>query len=148
MSPKIYTRVEQIFLYKTGLSLKSDVAVPFLKGKNIAKKLFFLFRVGAGLVLVCSTSPMASLLRSVGGLSKYFYQGLWLANQNADVIGQSINKRGVSWDFPHHVTVSSSFSARLLYGFPYRFQRAWTVLWSSIVKTIYNVCLHGCISPS
>ena len=29
---------------------------------------------------------------------------------------------------PYHVTVSSSFSARFLYGFPYRYQRAWTVL--------------------
>ena len=34
-------------------------------------------------------------------------------------------------EFPHHVTVSSSFSTRFLYGFPYRFQRAWTVLWST-----------------
>ena len=29
---------------------------------------------------VCSTSLMVSLIRSVGGLSKYFYQGLWLAD--------------------------------------------------------------------
>ena len=66
----------------------------------------------------------------VGGLSKYFGQGLWLADLNADVVGQSTNKHGVAKDFPHHVTVSSSFSARFLYGFPYRFQRAWTVLCS------------------
>ena len=46
--------------------------------------------------LVCSTSLMASLIRSVGGLSKYFYQGLWLADLNADVVGQSINRRGVA----------------------------------------------------
>ena len=44
--------------------------------------------------LVCSTSLMASLIRSVGGLSKCFYQGLWLALLSADVIGQSINRRG------------------------------------------------------
>ena len=46
--------------------------------------------------LVCSTSLMASLIRSVGGLSKCFYQGLWLAVLSADVIGQSINRRGVA----------------------------------------------------
>ena len=45
--------------------------------------------------LVCSTSLMALLIRSVGGLSKCFYQGLWLADLNADVIGQSINRCGV-----------------------------------------------------
>ena len=81
--------------------------------------------------LVCSTSPIASLIRSVGGLSKCFYQGLWLADLNAVVIGQSINRRGVAEEFPDHVTVSSSFSARFLYGFPYRFQREWTVPWST-----------------
>ena len=43
----------------------------------------------------------------------------------ADVVGESINRRG-----GYHVTVSSPFSARFLYGFPYRFQRAWTVLYS------------------
>ena len=37
--------------------------------------------------IVCSTSLMASLIRSVGGFSKYFYQGLWLADLNADVVG-------------------------------------------------------------
>ena len=46
--------------------------------------------------VVCSRSAMASLIRSVGGLSKYFYQGLWLADLNADVVGQSINRRGVA----------------------------------------------------
>ena len=45
-------------------------------------------------LLVCSTSLMASLIRSVGGLSKHFYQDLWLAELNADVIGQFINGRG------------------------------------------------------
>ena len=80
--------------------------------------------------VVCSTSLMASLIRSVGGLSKCFYQGLWLAVLSADVIGQSINKRGVAWEFPYYRMVSSSVSARFLYGFPYRFQRAWTVLCS------------------
>ena len=39
---------------------------------------------------------MASLIRSVGGLLKYFYQALWLVDLNADVIGQSINRRGVA----------------------------------------------------
>ena len=47
-------------------------------------------------MLVCSTSLMASLIRSVGGLSKYFCQGFWLADLNANVIGQSINRRGVA----------------------------------------------------
>ena len=47
-------------------------------------------------LIVCSTSLMASLIRSVGGLSKYFYQGLWLADLNADVVDQSINRRGVA----------------------------------------------------
>ena len=73
---------------------------------------------------------MASLIRSVGGLSKCFYQSLSLVDLNADVIGQSINKRGVAWEIPCRVTDSSSFPTRFLYGFPYRFQRAWTVLWS------------------
>ena len=36
-SPKICLHVEQIFLYKAGLLLNIDVAVPFLKSKNIAK---------------------------------------------------------------------------------------------------------------
>ena len=36
-SPKICTHVEQIFLYKVGLLLNIDVAVPFLESKNIAK---------------------------------------------------------------------------------------------------------------
>ena len=48
--------------------------------------------------VVCSTSLMASLIRSVGGLSKYFYLGLWLDYLNADVIGQSINRCGVAYD--------------------------------------------------
>ena len=47
-------------------------------------------------ILVCSTSLMASFIRSVGGLSKCFYQGLWLVNLKAEVIGQSINRRGVA----------------------------------------------------
>ena len=46
--------------------------------------------------LVCSASLMASLIRSVGGFTKYFYQGLRLADLNADVIGQSINIHGVA----------------------------------------------------
>ena len=45
---------------------------------------------------VCSTSPMASLIRSVGDLSKYFYQGLWLADLNAHVFGQFISRGGVA----------------------------------------------------
>ena len=39
-SPKICTHVEQIFLYKAGLLLNIDVAVPYLKRKNIAKTVF------------------------------------------------------------------------------------------------------------
>ena len=46
--------------------------------------------------IVCFTPLMVSLIRCVGGLSKCFYQGLWLADLNADVIGQSINRRGVT----------------------------------------------------
>ena len=46
--------------------------------------------------LVCSMSLMASLIRSVGGLSKCFFQGLWLAVLSSNVIGQSINRRGVA----------------------------------------------------
>ena len=46
--------------------------------------------------IVCFTSLMASLIKSVGGLSKYFYQGLGLADLNAGMIGQSINRRGVA----------------------------------------------------
>ena len=52
------------------------------------------------LSLVCSTFLMASLIRSGGGLSKCFYQGLWLVDLNADVIGQSINRRGVDLGLP------------------------------------------------
>ena len=47
-------------------------------------------------ILVCSTSLMASFIRSVGGLSKCFHQVLWLVNLKAEVIGQSINRRGVA----------------------------------------------------
>ena len=47
------------------------------------------------------------------------------------MIGQSINRCGVALEFPHYGMVSSSVSARFLYGFPYRFQRSWTVLWST-----------------
>ena len=39
-SSKICTHVEQTFLYKAGLLLNIDVAVPFLKSKNIAKNCF------------------------------------------------------------------------------------------------------------
>ena len=39
-SPKICTHVEQINLYKAGLLLNIDVAVPFLKSKNIVKTVF------------------------------------------------------------------------------------------------------------
>ena len=42
---------------------------------------------------------MASLIRSIGGLSKSFYQGLRLVDLNAEVIGQSINRRGVTLDY-------------------------------------------------
>ena len=37
-SPKSCAHVEQIVLYRAGLLLNIDVAVPFLKSKNIAKK--------------------------------------------------------------------------------------------------------------
>ena len=36
-SPQSCTHVEQIVLYKAGLLLNIDVAVPFLKSKSIAK---------------------------------------------------------------------------------------------------------------
>ena len=39
-----------------------------------------------GYQVVCSTSLMASLIRSIGGLLKYFYQDLWLVDLNAQVI--------------------------------------------------------------
>ena len=45
--------------------------------------------------LVCCTTLMALFIKSVGGLSKCFCQGLWLANLNAGVIRQSITRRGV-----------------------------------------------------
>ena len=38
---------------------------------------------------------MASLIMFVGGLSKHIYQGLWLADLNADVVGLFLNRRGV-----------------------------------------------------
>ena len=47
-------------------------------------------------MLVCSTSLMASLIRSVACLLKYFYQALWLLDLNTEVIGQSINIRGLA----------------------------------------------------
>ena len=96
-----------------------------------------------GWSLVCFTSLMASLIKSVnvGGLSKCFYQSFWLVDLNADMIGQSIKKRGVAYEFPRHVTVSSSFPVRFLYGFPYRFLRAWTVLWS--MKHLLDVVRVG-----
>ena len=64
MSPKIYSRVEQIFLYKAGLSLNSDVTVPFLKSKNIAPKTVFLFKVDAGLVPLANQEPPSILTDS------------------------------------------------------------------------------------
>ena len=67
--------------------------------------------------------PMASLIRSVGGLTICFYQGLWLVDLNADVTDQSMNRCG-------HECFFLPF-CMILYGFPYRFQRAWTVLWST-----------------
>ena len=36
-SPKMCTHVEEIFLYKAGLLLNIDVAVPFFKSKTTAK---------------------------------------------------------------------------------------------------------------
>ena len=103
----------------------------FLRWYRSPPSFLRLTKEGTSARLVFSTSLMASLIRSVGGLLKYVYQALWLVDQNAEVIGQSINRRGVAQEFPHHVSVSSSFSARFLYGFPYRFQRAWTVLCST-----------------
>ena len=46
--------------------------------------------------VVCSTSLMASLNRSVGGLLKCFYQALWLVDLNTEVIGQFIKSRRVA----------------------------------------------------
>ena len=63
MSPKIYTRVERIFLYMAGLSLNSDVAVPFLKSKTIVKNVF-LFRVDAGVVPLTNQEPPSILIES------------------------------------------------------------------------------------
>ena len=52
------------------------------------------------MLIVYSTSLMTSLIRSVGGLSTCFCQGLWLADLNADVVGKSINRRGVCLGIP------------------------------------------------
>ena len=83
-------------------------------------------------LLVCSRSLIALLIRSIGGLSNSFYQSLRLVDLSADMIGQSIDRRGVIKEFPHHVTVCLFFLfCTILYGFPYRFQRTWTVLWST-----------------
>ena len=46
--------------------------------------------------VVCSTSLMAWLIRSVGGLLKCFYHALWLVDLNTEVIGRSINRRGIA----------------------------------------------------
>ena len=62
---------------------------------------------------------MASVIRSVGDLLKYFYQALWLVDLNAEVIGQSINRHGVA--IPQSRDCFFFLSARFLYGFPYRF---------------------------
>ena len=48
------------------------------------------------LVIVCSTSLMALIIRSVGRLSKCFYQGLQSAVFSTDVIGLSIDRCGVA----------------------------------------------------
>ena len=55
---------------------------------------------------------------------------MWLAVLSTDTIGQSINRCGVAWEFPGYGMVSFSVSTRFPFGFPYRFQRPWTVLWS------------------
>ena len=75
-------------------------------------------------------SLLASLIRSVGGFSQCFYQDLYLIAPSADVIDQSINRHGVAYKFPHYGMVCSSFSAGFLYGFSYRFERPWAVIWS------------------
>ena len=56
------------------------------------------------------TSQMAAVIRSVGGLSKYFFQGLWLI---------ILRLPRISLIAKHYGSVSSPPSARLLYGFPY-----------------------------
>ena len=48
--------------------------------------------------LDCSTPLIASRARSVGGPSEYFHRGLWLAIPYGDVIGQSIDWRGIAYD--------------------------------------------------
>ena len=74
--------------------------------------------VRAAARLVCSTSLMASLIRSVGGLSKYFYKGLWLADLNADVVGQSIIDVGL----PRNSLVTWLFLLPFLHDFCMDFQ--------------------------
>ena len=44
----------------------------------------------------------------------------------ADVIGQSINRRGVAKAFSHYGMLSSPFSV-IFYAIPYRFQRPWSM---------------------
>ena len=58
-----------VFMEKVALSFFLFLVMHFYP-------LFFLFLK----LLVCSMPNMASVFMSVGGLSKHFYQGLWLAN--------------------------------------------------------------------
>ena len=64
-SPKICTHVEQIFLYRAGLLLNIDIAVPFLKVKILQKKPVFPFSVGqGGSVSPANQRPAFSLIDS------------------------------------------------------------------------------------
>ena len=47
-----------------------------VKCASVRDAIKVLVELPKGAYIVCSTSLMASLIRSVGGLSKYFYQGL------------------------------------------------------------------------
>ena len=83
--------------------------------------------VQSSCIIVCSMSLMASHIRAVGGLSNCFYEGcdwlflvlMWLVNLQIDV--------GLPWSS----LIIGWFLLLFLYGFPYRFQRPWTVLWST-----------------
>ena len=81
---KIQIKIQNFSFMKMHLKKLSANWRPFCPGEDESA------------ILVCSTSLMASFIRSIGVLSKYFYQGLWLADPNTDVIGLSINRRGIA----------------------------------------------------
>ena len=84
------------FLLDGKKQLEPRIPTEIYEKPHMKRKVSTIFKARTRMLVVCSTSLMASLIRSLGGLSKCFYQGLWLAVLSADVIGQSINRRGVA----------------------------------------------------